>query len=217
MWVYIHKIINTYTPVDGDFLKQCEEIAISTIHQFNTTDEDINVVLRFDPNDVILWMRTSWYTINGYMFNVVLDWDKDKWFNELLIWEYKSCIIHELHHVLRRNYPWYWKSFREVLISEWLACVAEVEQNPKHDILYIKSSPEELYELGLFAINQSNDYDHRERYFGSWKLPNWSWYKLWYHLLSQYTNVTQKTSRDLLKMSWIEIMNDPLFQKLLTS
>gem|GEM_PF-5932594 len=52
--MYIHKIINTYTPVDGDFLKQCEEIAISTIHQFNTTDEDINVVLRFDPNDVIL-------------------------------------------------------------------------------------------------------------------------------------------------------------------
>ena len=216
MWKYIHIVKNKSLPSDIIIIDSIEEHIVSTLEKFNNhITEEINIILCFDSNNVIDGMRMVGHTNSDYMFFITIDTNIVKAFDEIFFSELTSCIVHELHHVIRRADPWYGISFREVIVSEWLACLAEVEQKPKHIIPYIKSSHEELKQLIELALKQWEKYDHRERYFGSWKLPNRSGYKLWYYLLSNYAKYKWYSSRDLVKIKAKDIIEDKVFKNLL--
>ncbi len=216
MWLYIHHVINNFSPKENGVVEQVKNHITEKIHLFNNyLTDDLNIILRFDPKDVISGMRTAWYTNTSYMVSIVLDTDIKKWFDQDFFSELTSCITHEVHHIVRRSNPWYWELFWDVIVSEWLACLAEVEQNPQHNILYIQAEDEEIKKLITRANDQWENYDHRERYFGAWKLPNRAGYKLWYYLLSQYAKIKNLSSWDLVHTKWKNIIEDEDFKNLI--
>lgn len=203
---------------DKVFLEPCCSIvdAVLTEYANHIQTPHITITQESNPHKCIETMRIGWYTYSSYHIGVSIDWDTIQWVTDTFISQYRSNCIHELHHSIRRNDPWYGETFWEVLVSEWLACLSEMEANPWHTIAYIQTSKDELQKLITAGCKQEDNYNHREWYFGTWNLPNWAWYKLWYYLLNEYSKQTKRTARDLLHVDGKEIFQSLIIQKILT-
>lgn len=211
--VHFHNIVTDDNDLTSDFFNYIREIIQNTINEYSNyiTIQNINIQLSLTDYPIPS-MSTAWYTLSPCLISIMIDKKRKNIVDNIFASELKSCVIHELHHIQRRNTVWYGETFREVLITEWLACLAEIEANPIHNIPYNISNKEEIQTLLFKAKEQNKNYNHAERYYWKWELPNWSWYKLWYYLINDYAKKLKKTARDLVNYKHEIIINDPQFQ-----
>ncbi len=98
-------------------------------------------------------------------------------------------IIHELHHVLRRESVGYGETLGEALVSEGMAghFVAEVLGTLPEPWETAVRAPE-LPALAAEALKDWNrpDYDHAEWFFGRGRLPLWLGYALGFTIVGSY-------------------------------
>ncbi len=214
--IYFHNIITDNNDLSWEFFDQCREVITKTIHNYSHHLTYNNINIEFSLTNLpIPTMNISWYTRSPYIISISISEEKNN-IDELFISELKSCSIHELHHTQRRNSVGYWETFQEVLITEWLACLAEIEANPIHTIPYIQSNKEEIKLLLNHAKVQNEQYNHEERYYGIGHLQNRSGYKLWFYLINEYSKNIWKTARDLANTNYKDIINDTEFKNILT-
>ena len=102
---------------------------------------------------------------------------------------YERTIVHELHHLLRRQSVGYGDSLGEALVSEGLAghFVAQVLGTVPEpwEVAVVSDDLARFAAIALEAWN-STEYDHGEWFFGSGALPLWLGYTLGFSIVGTY-------------------------------
>lgn len=139
-------------------------------------------------------MRTAGFCESEYLLRITVDGDEIRGIDDQLRSELRSTIIHETTHAIRNYYHPRGYGFQENIITEGLACLAEVEYGtPYEQIPYIQTTPDEINFLLKLVQQQDEDYNHDERFFGAGELPHWAGYKLAYHLIKSYADKHSKS------------------------
>lgn len=185
------------------FAPYCERIiaeSIERVRQYLTISH-INTIVCYAPEDCIPSMRVGGNCPNEYMMFMNIDGDIDRGVDQQFVWEFTSNRFHELHHMQRRETVWYGLNKKDVILTEWLACLAEHELCPHVSLPYIQATQAELSELKELLRTDLDEEDwkhHAEWFFGAWTLPNRAGYKLWFALAQQISHATGKSAWELV-------------------
>lgn len=120
---------------------------------------------------------------------------------DILDFEIRSTVAHELHHCARWAARGYGSSLLEAVVSEGLADYFDIEVNggePKPWSIAIKGEELERLKQQAQAEFLNENYNHYAWFFGSNEIPRWAGYSLGYSIVGDYLRKHEKMASELV-------------------